>query len=160
MNVPLVGISRIPRISPTLFSVLTGPGSLILTYPGHVFVSIETCHELFVSISFLAVFCPEDEIPPFKENTQTGTINNEELKKADPEYWNKFQRRLTYTCPVGYVIERPNGDYSEQQDPVPLELETFEVECAANAVWTPRPKDGGNYMPSCIRKLGFLPRQF
>ena len=107
-------------------------------------------------ISFPAVFCPEDEIPPFKEGTQAGTINNEELKKADPEYWNKFLRRLTYTCPVGYVIERPNGDYSEQQDPVPLELETFEVECAANAVWTPRPKDGGNYMPSCIRKLSSI----
>ena len=99
----------------------------------------------------LAVFCPEDEVPPFKENTQAGTTNYEELKEADPVYWTKYQRRITYTCPVGYVIERPNGDYSEQQDPIPKEQESFEVECAANAVWTPRPKDGGSYMPSCIR---------
>ena len=106
------------------------------------------------------MFCPEEEIPPFKEDTQPGTIDHEDLKKADPEYWNKFKRRLTYTCPVGYVIERPNGDYSEQQDPMPEELETFEVECAANAVWTPRPKDGGNYMPSCIRKYIFSPNGF
>ena len=106
------------------------------------------------------MFCTEEEIPPFKEDTQPGTINHEDLKKADPEYWNKFKRRLTYTCPVGYVIERPNGDYSEQQDPMPEELETFEVECAANAVWTPRPKDGGNYMPSCIRKYIFSPNGF
>ena len=69
------------------------------------------------------MFCPEEEIPPFKEDTQPGTIDHEDLKKADPEYWNKFQRHLTYTCPVGYVIGRPNGDYSEQQDPMPEELE-------------------------------------
>ena len=29
------------------------------------------------------------------------------------------------------------------------------MECAANAAWTPRPKDGGTYMPYCIRKLPF-----
>ena len=53
---------------------------------------------------------------------------------------------------MGYVIEKPGNIYNEQPDPIPEELETFEVECAANAVWTPRPKDGGNYMPYCIRK--------
>ena len=63
-----------------------------------------------------------------------------------------YKKRITYTCPVGYVIEKPGNIYNEQPDPIPEELETFEVECAANAVWTPRPKDGGNYMPYCIRK--------
>ena len=101
----------------------------------------------------LAVFCSEEEIPEFPENTQPGTTNYLELKKSDPEYWNKYQHRLTYSCPLGYVVERPGGDYSEQEDPVPSEEQTFEVECAANAVWTPRPEGGGDHMPSCIRKL-------
>ena len=74
------------------------------------------------------------------------------MKAADPDYWNMYQRRITYTCPSGYVIEKPGGRYNEQPDPIPEELETFEVECASNAAWTPRPKDGGNYMPHCIRK--------
>ena len=117
--------------------------------------------DCFVLLKFffpVAVFCKEDEIPPFLENTQPGTINYLQLKDADPEYWNKYQRRLTYTCPTGYVVEHPGGDYSEQQDPILDEKESFEVECAANAAWTPRPTDGGNHMPSCIRKFnqGFI----
>ena len=100
----------------------------------------------------IAVFCPEEEIPKFKEGTVAGTTNYLDLKAASPDYWNMYKKRITYTCPVGYVIEKPGNVYNEQPDPIPEELETFEVECAANAVWTPRPKDGGNYMPYCIRK--------
>ena len=99
-----------------------------------------------------AVFCPEEEIPKFKDGTVAGTTNYLDLKAASPDYWNMYKKRITYTCPVGYVIEKPGNIYNEQPDPIPEELETFEVECAANAVWTPRPKDGGNYMPYCIRK--------
>ena len=99
-----------------------------------------------------AVFCPEEEIPKFKDGTVAGTTNYLDLKAASPDYWNMYKKRVTYTCPVGYVIEKPGNVYNEQPDPIPEELETFEVECAADAVWTPRPKDGGNYMPYCIRK--------
>ena len=102
-------------------------------------------------LSISAVFCPESEIPGFKAGTQAGTTNYLELKAADPDYWNMYQRRLTYTCPRGYVIEQPAGVNYEQPDPIPVELETFEVECAANAVWTPRPLNGLDYMPYCIR---------
>ena len=52
------------------------------------------------------------------------------------------------------MIERPNGDYSEQPDPIPEDPYTFEVECAADARWTPRPLHGGTVMPRCIRKNG------
>ena len=96
------------------------------------------------------MFCPEDEIPEFKAGTKAGTINYLDLKAADPDYWNMYERRLTYTCPRGYVIEQPSVHY-EQPDPIPEELESFEVECAANAVWTPRPLNGMDYMPYCIR---------
>ena len=68
-----------------------------------------------------------------------------------------YQRRLTYTCPRGYVIEQPAGVHYEQPDPIPEELETFEVECAANAVWTPRPLNGMDYMPYCIRNYQLPP---
>ena len=105
---------------------------------------------MFVYLSFAAVFCPEEEIPQFKAGTVAGTTNYLELKAADPDYWNMFRRRLTYTCPRGYVLEQPAVHY-EQPDPIPEELDTFEVECAANAVWTPRPLNGLDYMPYCIR---------
>ena len=84
-----------------------------------------------------------------------GTTNYLELKAADPDYWNMYKRRLTYTCPRGYVLEQPAVHY-EQPDPIPEELDTFEVECAANAVWTPRPLNGLDYMPYCIRNGIFL----
>lgn len=29
--------------------------------------------------------------------------------------------RITYTCPVGYVIENPYGNYDEQPNPIPKE---------------------------------------
>ena len=45
----------------------------------------------------------------------------------DPERWNVFQKRLTYTCPVGFIIDRPDGDYSEQPDPIPEEQYSFEA---------------------------------
>ena len=91
-------------------------------------------------------------MPQFKVGTQAGTTNYLELKEADPKYWNSYERRITYTCPLGFVIEVPGGNYAEQPDPISKDLQTFEVECAANAAWTPRPLDGGDYMPSCIRK--------
>ena len=56
----------------------------------------------------------------------SGTKNYSELKAADPDYWNSYKRRITYTCPLGYVIEKPNYN-NEQPDPIPEELETFEV---------------------------------
>ena len=63
-----------------------------------------------------------------------------------------LRKRLTYTCPVGYVIENPLGVYSEQPDPIPEEQFTFEVECEYDARWTPKPLHGGTIMPRCIRK--------
>ena len=44
-----------------------------------------------------------------------------------------------------------SGFYLEQEDPVPIELETWQVECGADGRWTPRPKHGGQNMPHCIR---------
>ena len=74
----------------------------------------------------------------------------------DPQLWNSFEKRLVYTCPVGFVIEQPGGMDSEQPDPIPVEQESFEVECAADARWTPRPLHGGTIMPACIRELLYL----
>ena len=104
----------------------------------------------------LAVVCDEKEIPPFISGTVVGTIDVEAKKEADPESWNTFERRLTYTCPIGYVVERSGGDYSEQQDPIPEDQESFEVECAADSAWTPRPIQGGTIMPECIRKMQIM----
>ena len=101
---------------------------------------------------FIAVVCPEETIPPFREDSANGTIDFLERKAEDPAEWNVFRKRLTYTCPVGHVIDRPSGDYSEQPDPIPEEQYSFEVECAEDAVWTPRPLHGGTIMPRCIRK--------
>jgi hypothetical protein len=64
----------------------------------------------------------------------------------------KFFLRITYTCPVGFVIEEPRN-YREQPLFIPVLQETFDVECGDNAVWTPLPPGGGSAMPSCIRKL-------
>ena len=85
-----------------------------------------------------------------------GTTDIEEKKAADPEAWNTFQRRLTYTCPIGYIVERSGSDYTEQKDPIQEGQESFEVECAADALWTPRPTQGGSIMPECIRKMQIL----
>ena len=90
----------------------------------------------------------------FPDDSAIGTVDTEERKAEDPINWNIFRKRLTYTCPVGHLIERPNGDYSEQPDPIPEDPYTFEVECAADARWTPRPLHGGTVMPRCIRKNG------
>ena len=73
------------------------------------------------------MFCDEDKIPSFVNGTEPGTIDWEEKKAGDPERWNAFQSRLTYTCPVGFVIEVPGGRHNEQQDPIPVEQESFEV---------------------------------
>ena len=96
--------------------------------------------------------CSEESVPPFRTDSAKGTIDIEERKLEDPKNWNVFRRRLTYTCPIGYIIERPNGDYTEQPDPIPEEPYKFEVECEADAVWTPKPLHGGTIMPRCIRK--------
>lgn len=74
-----------------------------------------------------AVFCDENKIPPFVNGTEPGTIDWEEKKAGNPERWNAFQSRLTYTCPIGFVIEIPGGRHNEQQDPIPVEQESFEV---------------------------------
>ena len=100
-----------------------------------------------------AVVCDEKTIPPFRTDSAIGTIDTEDRKLEDPLDWNTFRRRLTYTCPTGYVIENPNGVYNEQPDPIPEEKFTFEVECEADAIWTPKPLHGGTVMPRCIRKL-------
>ena len=52
-------------------------------------------------------------------------------------------------------MERPGGYHSEQKDPIPDDLESFEVQCADDAVWTPRPAHGGTVMPSCIRESDY-----
>ena len=36
---------------------------------------------------------------------------------------------------MGYVIENPNGVYSEQPDPIPEEQFTFEVKCVLCKVY-------------------------
>ena len=74
-----------------------------------------------------AVVCDEEAIPPFRVDSAVGTIDFLERKAEDPERWNVFQKRLTYTCPVGFIIDRPDGDYSEQPDPIPEEQYSFEV---------------------------------
>ena len=71
--------------------------------------------------------CDEDAIPPFREDSAKGTIDFLDRKAEDPERWNVFLKRLTYTCPVGYIIDRPDGDYSEQPDPIPEEQYSFEA---------------------------------
>ena len=97
------------------------------------------------------MFCPEEEIPTFVTGTEAGTTNYLRLKEEDPKNWNSFRRRITYTCPVGFVLERPNI-FAEQQDPISPLQEEFEVECGKFAKWEPKPIDGGDYMPYCIRK--------
>ena len=100
----------------------------------------------------VAVVCKEEDIPPFRADSAPGTTDMEERKAEDPENWNTFRRRLLYTCPVGFVIERPGGEHDEQQEPIPEEPDSFEVECEADAIWTPKPLHGGTIMPQCIRK--------
>ena len=34
-----------------------------------------------------------------------------------------------------------------------IDIQSSQVECAADARWTPRPLHGGTIMPRCIRKL-------
>jgi hypothetical protein len=75
---------------------------------------------------YSAVFCDENNIPPFNNGTQEGTIDWRERKEEDPERWNAYEKRVTYTCPIGFVIDRPDR-HNEQQDPIPTEAETFEV---------------------------------
>ena len=58
--------------------------------------------------------------------TEVGKINWEDQKLEDPERWNAFRSRLTYTCPVGFVIESP-GHFNEQPEPIPETQEEFEV---------------------------------
>ena len=62
-----------------------------------------------------------------------GTINWEERKAADPERWNAFRSQLTYTCPVGFVIETP-GRHDEQPEPIPETQEEFQVGTKFN-IW-------------------------
>lgn len=112
-------------------------------------MSLETIGQLLLSSP--AVFCDEKKIPAFRNGSAVGTIDWEERKEEDPASWNSFERRLTYTCPVGFVIERPL-EYKEQQDPIPEEQESFEVECAEDARWTARPLHGGTVIPVCIRE--------
>ena len=71
--------------------------------------------------------CDEEAIPPFREDSAEGKIDFLDRKAEDPERWNVFQKRLTYTCPVGFIIDRPDGDYSEQPDPIPEEQYSFEA---------------------------------
>ena len=78
-------------------------------------------------IIYSAVVCDEEAIPPFRVDSAVGTIDFLDRKEEDPERWNVFQKRLTYTCPVGFIIDRPDGDYSEQPDPIPEEQYSFEV---------------------------------
>ena len=111
--------------------------------------------KLLFNQNFVAVVCKEEDILKFPDDSAVGTLDVEERKAEDPINWNIFRKRLTYTCPVGHLIERPNGDYSEQPDPIPEDPYTFEVECAEDARWTPRPLHGGTVMPRCIRRNKF-----
>ena len=79
-----------------------------------------------IILRFAAVFCDANAIPPFVNGTEVGKINWEDQKLEDPERWNAFRSRLTYTCPVGFVIESP-GHFNEQPEPIPETQEEFEV---------------------------------
>ena len=142
------GSSTTATMLPILHIAATGHGMLTLIQKCLASVSF-TNH----TISFFptAVFCNESKIPQFINGTEPGTIDQEERKAIDPERWNAFGKHLTYTCPVGFVIEKPNSD-SEQQDPIPTTQEQFDVECWNDATWMPVPQHGGNVMPTCIRK--------
>ena len=94
------------------------------------------------------MFCDKDKIPPFVNGTGEGAIDWKERQEGNPERWNAYGGRLTYTCPLGFVLEK-TGQHAEQQDPIPLHPEEFEVDCSEDATW--RPVLGA--MPSCIRKI-------
>ena len=40
--------------------------------------------------------------------------------------------RITYTCPTGYVIENPYGNYNEQPNPIPKEQVIIFIATFAN----------------------------
>lgn len=99
----------------------------ILTQKNLASVGILFVKKIVNMIIYLAVVCDEEAIPPFRVDSAVGTIDFLDRKEEDPERWNVFQKRLTYTCPVGFIIDRPDGDYSEQPDPIPEEQYSFEV---------------------------------
>ena len=121
-----VGSSTAATTSRIGQGVWTGLGCLILTPPCLAFVSHKITREIIIFL-FAAVFCDENAIPPFVDGTEVGTINWEERKEEDPERWNAFRSRLTYTCPVGFVIESP-GRHNEQPEPIPETQEEFQVQ--------------------------------
>ena len=53
------------------------------------------------------VVCPPDGVPSFVNNTMAGTTNLEEVMATDPENWNKYKGTVTFTCPLGSIIEQP-----------------------------------------------------
>ena len=174
-HVPMVGFSTTATTSATQQGAWTGLGLRTLTRLCHASVSFLHAYNFLADDTYLpyptnsfilAVFCDEDKIPPFVNGTEPGTIDWEEKKAGNPKRWNAFQSRLTYTCPIGFVIEVPGGRHDEQQDPIPVDQESFEVgftllpsitkqqvECWEDAVWKPIPLHGGHVMPTCIRKL-------
>ena len=103
------------------------------------------------SLGCVPVVCPEEELPPFPENSANGTTNVEEVKAENATHWNSWQGTVTYTCPPGYVLEAP-GRHDEQDDPIPddEEVRSFSVQCGDNAVWTPVTTFGSGKMPRCI----------
>ena len=135
-HVPMVGFSTTATTSATQQGAWTGLGLRTLTRLCHASVSFLHAYNFLADDTYLpyptnsfilAVFCDEDKIPPFVNGTEPGTIDWEEKKAGNPKRWNAFQSRLTYTCPIGFVIEVPGGRHDEQQDPIPVDQESFEV---------------------------------
>ena len=125
--VQTAGFSITATTLATLQGASTGPGlqTSTLLCPASVSETKDICNPYNCFVP--AVFCDEDKIPSFVNGTEQGTIDWEEKKAANPERWNAFQSRLTYTCPIGFVIEIPGERHNEQQDPIPVEQESFEV---------------------------------
>ena len=105
-----------------------------------------------ISKPCVPVFCPEDELPRFPNNSAEGKTNVEEVKSLNTTHWNSWRQRVTYSCPPGYVVET-SGSYFEQTDPIIDEedLRSFSVECGNNAIWLPMAPQGYVVtMPRCI----------
>ena len=69
-------------------------------------------------------------------------------KSEDIFLWNKYQKTVSYTCPVGFVVHWPNTSGAE------VNKTDFELICHDDAKWHPlNDKITVDDLPSCIRKL-------
>ena len=45
---------------------------------------------------------------PTSPNDTESAFNNKEALMLNSSYWNTFNQSVTYSCPEGHVLERPN----------------------------------------------------